>query len=1288
MPTKCAVAFASAISIQFLFNMRKFRIDTLSIAIVVILPGLLIWFAGDTWLGLHSIEERARWIAVLCIAFVVLFLWLSFDSSSRPAVALRRILYWVEKQRGSSSERRDTGIADGRTRVARLRDSLRDRHGSRWRYRARWVLIAGDEPLVKRLAPSVVDTGFAISGDTVLLYATQTSSTLDTAWLDQIRRLRRRRPVDAIVAVTRNRSSVDTPFDTDNLSQRLARHAHALRWAAPAYLLNVTDFGSEASSPDEAIGFTWANARVSSEAVDSSLQDLTDNLADAGVVRLTKDAGDRYPAELSQHISNLGSALSGLLLQTSQSRIWRHAVHGLLFAPLFKERELAPPQAPASANDDDPPIEPQHRTIWQTVAEHSRKVHGRRVGFSLSTSAAWFTTGLIGCWIAGTMMSGFVNRATIQSSADTIANLSTVQDHTQALQALNTLGQQIDTLEVHQREGEPWTSRFGLNRDSALLDALWPSYAGAAHRILVAPIRQKLEARLQQLASLSDAQIADGGNVQTQAAYDTLKAYLMLAKPERAVAAFLTPQLAATAVPARPSNSSLSSGAWEDLRLHAIAFFASHLGRAPASDASAFAITPDGNLIASARQTVIGVRGIQNSTDALYQQIIDEATPKYPPVSLATLLGDTTSRGLFNTTATIPGVFTRAAWEERISKAIDDASAKRDVSGDWVLRPERNAVGATDNKDGSHPPPTLKAELRQRYFDDYARAWALFLNSLRWQSAPTLSATADQLTLLGDSQRSPLVALMNAIVYQAGTGASAQSLSESLINKAQQLVGTDEKDPSKQVQPQLAPLASAFGPILRLTGSDLVSGAPANGKAATQLAATGDLSLARYLERVTAMRLKASQIVSGADPDAIARLAAQSVLQGKTSDISDSRDYGSRVAASLGEQWAGFGALFRAPFDQAWQVVVQPAASSLNEIWRTAILADWNKSFGGRYPFSDADNDASLPEMARFMRPDNGVIAQFVATQLAGVIERQGDRWVVAQGADQGALTIDPVFLSGLNKLTRISTVLFPSGDARVRYELQAVPTPGVTGMKFVLSGRELRYFNQKQEWVPFEWPGQSLENLSHIEWQTEQGGLRTALDSQGRFGLIRLLERAKVTQQDNARYLLTWMPDTSQGIPLKVQLRSEAGAGPLDVLQLRNFALPARIFATGAVGARPKLSTASPPPLPAAAMAAAKHAAVPLPPGLPGAMSWQDALMPATPEPAPAPRRTATAATAESARADAHPATSDMKSPKANPEMTVSSLAATSTSSDASSKPFGHALQLLGDAFAFRDLR
>jgi type VI secretion system protein ImpL len=1219
---------------------RQFKLDLLGTILLVVLPGLLVWERPE-WVHL-SAEDRGVAIAVLCVIFVALQLIFSFNDSSRAAVAWRAVRQWVhDRSHRTLSTSADISLTAIQNRAATLLQVLRDRHGWRWRYRERWVLVAGDEQWVKRLEPSLIDDGYALTNDAVLLYAQQTGDTLDKAWLDQIRRLRRRRPVDAIVAVVPNRESTGAACDVDNISHRLARHARALRWAAPAYLLNVTDFDQDCSSPDEAIGFTWSDAHANANYLDSSLQTLCYNLADAGVVRVTQDARDRYPAELSQHIDHLRGTLSDLVLKTSRSsRSWRHAVHGLLFAPLYTKAELTELARSSSgdASKNDGALRHRHRTTWKTIAEHSRALHGRRVGFSLSTTSAWGATALIGCWVAGTITSGLINRATIRSATDTATQLAAVQDPTQSMRILDSFDKQIDTLEVHRREGAPWSARFGLNRDRALLDALWPRYIDAASRILVAPMRQKLEDRLRQLASMSDAEIASGGHAQVQAAYDTLKAYLMLANPERAIAGFLTPHLIATSVPIRPADPSVSSGTWDDLRQHAIGFFAQHLVNRASTNGSSLAIVPDSNLIASARQTITGVRGIQNSTDALYEQIVDEAKAKYPPVSLTTLLGDTTSRGLFNTTATVPGVFTRAAWDERISKAIDDASEQHNAAGDWVLRPEGSALGV--RPEGNAPAPgstpnlnananagssktthsarsTLKAQLRQRYFDDYARAWALFLNSLHWQAEPTLSATADQLTLLGDPQRSPLVALMNAIVYQAGAGASGQSLSGALISKAQRLVGTDEKDPSKQTQPQLAPLATAFGPILRLTGSNLLSGAPAHGKAPAQLAATGDLSLARYLERVTAMRLKASQIVANADPDAMARLAAQAVLQGKTSDIADSREYGSRLAASLGEQWSGFGDLFRAPFDQAWQVVVQPAASSLNEMWRMAIVADWNKAFAGRYPFADSENEASLPEMARFMRPDNGVITQFVTTQLAGVVERQGDRWVAAQGANHGALTIDPQFLASLNQLTRISTVLFPSGDAQVRYELQAVPTPGVTDMKFVLSGRELHYFNQKQAWLPFEWPGQSLENRSHLEWQTQQGGLRTAFDAQGRFGLIRLLERAKVEQQDSARYLLTWTPDTTQGIALKVQLRSEAGAGPLDALQLRHFSLPTRVFASRAAhdahsahGAHvaqagnppnmePKRLAMQPPPLPASAIAAAKHAVVPLPQGV-----------------------------------------------------------------------------------------
>jgi type VI secretion system protein ImpL len=1165
----------------------------IAIGIVFLAMGVAVWFEGPTY-GWSRDTRIVVELCLLCALLLSIILVKYFEGVLLWIASLRAARWFA---RFDMNKQTETGVEGGASdnvkthdRATALRDILRERHGWRWRYRDRWITVAGDEPIIARLSPDLAQNGYTASGDAVLVYAKQVGDHADTLWLDQIRRLRRRRPVDAIVAVVRTATTGNQPFDAGRTVQLLTHNARALRWSAPAYLLNATEFNNETSSPDEAIGCTWSG-RARAEEVDTSLRNLMNDLADAGVFRITKDRADRYPAELSQHIARYGSALSGLAAQIGQSRIWSNAVQGILFAPLSGERI-------ASVSQDEPPAADLLPSVWQTIAAHSCRVHGRRVGFSLSVATAWVLSGVMGLWIAGTVLSGVTNRTTIQSAANALTQFSTVTDHTESALTLDRLQKQIDTLEARQHDGAPWYTRFGLNRDGALLAALWPAYGIASNRILIQPIQTRLESKLQQLASLSEAEIASGGEAQLKAAYATLKTYLMLAKPEHADAPFLKAQLLAMEEPARPPNSALSYGAWEDLRQRLIGFHATHL-RVPASaDGASLAIIPDVSLINAARQTVIGVIGLQNSTDAIYQQILDENRSKYPAVSLATLLGETSSRGLFSTTATVAGVFTRAAWDERISKAIDEASEHRSVAGDWVLSDIKAVTTSTES---------LKAELRKRYFADYASAWKPFLNSVRWQPDATLSGTVDQLTLLADPQRSPLAALMSVVVYQASTGAATQSLSASLISRAQQLVGADEKDPSKvATSPQnTAPLAAAFGPLLRLSGSDLAGANPAgNSKAAAQITSTGDLSVPRYLERVTAMRLKLQQIMASRDPDAMSRIAAQAVLQGKTSDIADSRDYASRVAASLGEQWAGFGGLFEAPLQQTWQVVLQPAASSLTDTWRNGIVSDWDRLLKSRYPFANSDNDASLTEMARFMRLDNGMIARFVTTQLAGLIEREGDRWVLAQGANHGSLTVDPDFLTALNTLTRASAVLFPSGDANVRYELRAVPTPEVTDMRFVLSGRELHYFNQKEEWTPFIWPGDSLENITRLEWTTQQGGVRSAFDTQGRFGLIRLLERAKITQLDSARYLLSWTPDVRMSVPLRVILRCDAGAGPLEVLTLRRFSLPSRIFLTGST--KDKLAGASvrtlagPPPLPPDALQAAELAATPLPGGKP----------------------------------------------------------------------------------------
>jgi len=1134
-------------------------------------------------------------------------------------------------------------------RVSRFKLSMQQAYGWRWRYQQPWLLVTGDQATAEILYPGLSTTGWAVTPEVVLFYA-GTADPSDENWLKRIRGIRPRRPVDATVQIVHVSDANKEPIEGDALAHCLFSQSRSLGWAAPAYLLNAVDVDGGTPQSAEAVACTWSSRTAAAGQSVFAFTTLSRELADAGTQHLGQDRADRYRARLSQHIETHGAALSALVSKLNRARSWKTSVVGVFFTPLFKQQPVGAANAPHTPSSLTQPT-------WQAIAAHSRTVHGRPVGFSFSRITAWSAIAIAAVWITGTLVSVAANRNAIQTASTTIAKLAAPRDATQAALNLDTLQKQIGTLEARQRDGAPWYTRFGLNHDAALLSAAWPAYEDANNRILLQPLRTKLEADLRQLGSLTDQELASGGDAQVKGAYSTLKSYLMLAKPKHADSGFLIPQLLATDQPARPEPSTINPGDWRELTQRLVSFHANHLRQRPS-----LAITPDATLISTARQTLVSVMGLQNSTDAVYQQIIDETRIKYPPVSLQSLMGDTSSRGVFTTSETVAGVYTRQAWDERIGKAIDDADKERTVTGDWVLS-DTPTTSATSSA------ASLKEQLRQRYFADYGRAWQEFLNSVRWQADTSLSGTVDQLSLYADPQRSPLSALFKVIVYQANTGTVGQSLSNTLVSGVRSLVsGGDDGNPSNASSPPEAPLASAFGPLLRVAGSDLATSSPAK-PAATQPANTSDISLPRYLERVTGVRLKLQQIMMSPDPDAMSRTAAQAILQGKTSDIGDSRDYASRVAASLGEQWSGFGnAVFQRPLDQTWDVVLQPATASLNETWRTGIVAAWNKSFGGRYPFKDSDSDASLPEMARFLRADGGVISQFVATQLGGIIERQGDQWVVMQATGGNTLRVDPEFVSALNRLTRVSNVLFPTGDASLRYELRAIPTPGITDVKIALSGRDLHYFNQREEWTPFVWPGEALENGTRIEWQTEQAGARVAFDFAGRFGLIRLLERATVSQQDGARYLLRWplgkeavdalpeaMPQahavavatasapaaskrpaprenddwaartaTSAAVPdaiwkpdeskagrvsaqplgpvkprwLQVQLRSEVGAGPLDVLKLRHFTLPSRIFLRSDAGGRPANPGPNPPPLPATAIEAAKRAATPLPRG------------------------------------------------------------------------------------------
>ncbi|MBP0629587.1 ImcF-related family protein [Cupriavidus sp. AcVe19-1a] len=1152
--------------------MKKLRIDLLSLLVLALMiaGAIVIW--GD-WLGIKTPDARSLWLSLLAIGTLVLAVIFSFDRVGRWWDAARALSMWLRQREPELAGTTQASLPappaaqHSRNDFDTLRFELQRRHGLRWRYRLPWLLLIGDDDAIARLVPEINEQGWLVTADAVLLSSKcRNDGQPDASWLKQLYRLRRRRPIEAIVLIQGEQTVPSREHPGPGaVATHLARITEALRWSAPIYLLEVGPTNSP-SAWDAPIIACEVPRQASATAIEGALQDLRYQLSHRSLAQLPQNGAERYLGKLSQRLDSRGKALADWLAVLAGDAHRRLPIRGIAFAPC-----AAPIQAngPASQGADLP--------LWQYLGQAAQRQPGRRTGWHPLTLSAGLALVALGLWIAGMLVSGLQNGRDIHMAQQAVRDIQSAPNAAVQLKALDTLQQQIQRYEYRVHHHAPLSTRFGLNRDADVLAALWKPYAKASRDILVAPAAQDLEAALVDLSQLQAGGISEEASKWALAGHNTLKAYLMLAQPERADAPFLAQQLAQH----WPTDARITPGEKQDMAERLFKFYAEHLKANPA-----WRIEPRPELIAGARQTLLEVIGERNAQDTVYQGILDGAGSKYPDQTLASLTAGTDPRGLLRASAIVPGVFTRQAYEGYVAAAIEEAAKRKQVASDWVLAGGKPSPLAADKGSGKD----LQSALTEQYFAEYAEHWQQFMNSTQWEPAPTLPAAVDQLKLMADARQSPVIALMKSLEYQGGAGARKDSLSDTLVNKARDLIGKKTETPEVARTDPAGPLGVAFGPVLRLVGQ-AGQGQPGG---------NGDLSLQRFLDRATALRLRLQQISSSGDGDAQARQMAQALFQGKGSELAETQAYAQLIAASLGTQWAGMGeTLFVRPIAQATQTVLVPAQASLNEAWRESIAMAWGRSFAGRYPFADTANDASLPELARFLRPQSGLISAFLATNLAGVLELQGDQWVPSANGAQ-ALTFDPAFLQAINSLQRIAAHLLAHGEPSYRFELRPIPTPGLTDTLLTVDNQKLHYFNQRESWQSMIWPANNLQDPGTcLQWQTDKAGTSKNYEFIGRWGLVRMLERARIVPVDSATFQLTWQasPDTrerkstrgetaSEGdasnlansdslnargakasapvemtYPISYQLRTEVGQGPLELLGLRGFVLPSRIF-------------------------------------------------------------------------------------------------------------------------------
>lgn len=1034
----------------------------------------------------------------------------------------------------------------------RIRAHLRSRISLYWRSKTRLLLITGDEAAIEQLVPGLQQHQWLEGNRTVLIYGGSLTTELDREKYAALRKLRRGRPLDGIVRVLPQSLKL-TPQISDNDLRGLEKISELLRYSAPVWLWQLCDSNwSQGTRSEQAVGATFP-LRAKEDDIIRQLERMLPPMRTQGMRQVAENNRHDFLLRLGQHLKDGGIArwAQQLLpwLSASQQRV---PLRGLMFS-LPENKPADTTEGTADAEKYIPGSQRHALTLpttWQGIVDDCTRVRGRRVGMAWEQTLAWTLMAIIGVWGAGTLLSFMVNRQQIVSvaqQAHALVEHPSVSDY--QLTALHELRNDAGRLLHNNQEGTPWYQRFGLDHNQQLLDAMLPWYGVANNRLIRDPANEALKQKLSALAN--SAPNSDQRAMLAKPGYDQLKAWLMMARPDKADGAFY----AQTMKTVQPVRMGISAGLWQSLSPDLWAFYISGLPAQPQ-----WKITPDAQLVRQSRQVLLQQIGRRNAESTLYENMLKSVRRNFADVSLEDMTGGTDARRLFTTDEVVPGMFTRQAWEGGIQQAIEKAANSRRDEIDWVLSDSQKAVSADLS------PEALKVRLTQRYFTDFAGSWLSFLNSLQLNPANNIADVTDQLTLMSDVRQSPLIALMNTLAWQGQTGQQSEGLSDSLIKSAKDLVGGKDKPAIDQsaLGPQ-GPLDDTFGPLLQLLGKN---------KGSNVMSADNSLSLQTYLTRITRVRLRLQQVASASDPQEMMQTLAQTVFQGKSVDLTDTQQYGNLISASLGEEWGGFGStMFVQPLTQAWETVLQPAAASLNDKWNRSVVANWHTAFDGRFPFAASKSDASLPMLAEFVRKDSGRIERFLTTELGGVLHKEGSQWVPDKVNSQG-LSFNPTFLRAINQLSQLSDILFTDGSQGITFELQARPVPQVVETQLIIDGQKLHYFNQMADWQSFRWPGETYKPGTMLTWTTVNAGARLFGDYSGTWGFIRWLDQGKRAQLDRSQWMMSFTaPD---GRTLQWVLRSQLGSGPLALLALRDFTLPDQIFSVDSAATAQALMTST----------------------------------------------------------------------------------------------------------------
>lgn len=735
------------------------------------------------------------------------------------------------------------------------------------------------------------------------------------------------------------------------------------------------------------------------------------------------------------------------------------------------------------------------------------------------------------------------------------------------LRTLHVLQQRIAQLYQYRQEGRPFLLGLGLYRGADIERQLRTEYFAGVRQLMLAPVKSGLESRLGMLtpagAAAPAARVGEAdrngfikaGYTQVampQAApaqpaenlddaYNALKTYLMLHERERLEASHLAAQLPRYWKPWLEANrGGRAASELNPIAEQVVAFYLSQL-----KEPDLPLIENQTHLVANSRDVLrVALRRL-SAKERIYSELKARANTKFAPMTVARMLNNQYADVMAGSEA-VPGAFTREAWEKYFQNAILEAS-RGDIKGDdWVLAISMQAtLGAEGDVERN------RQALEVLYKAEYAEAWQKFLQGVVVRDFASLQAAPAALTKLADARNSPLRFVLARAAYETSWDNPNQirrSLDTAKVNvmeKAQRLL-SDGRPVTQVGGVSYGALGAQFAGLQAFVG-DGQSAAPID----------------EYLAQLAKIKLRLAGIAVASDPAEGARQMMLATFTGAGSEIADAGqwvDNGFLAAQDANARTVLRPVLVR-PLLNSFAALIVPVEEEVNREWAQEVYGAW-KNLAAKYPFADSQNEAPMNEIARFLKPGDGILTRFVDKQLAGLVTRRGETITPRTWANLG-IRLNPIFLAGAGRLTAVGGSILQDGDG-TRFELQPIPTPGFSEILIEIDGQTLRYRNGPQPWTTFAWPNATQVQGARLQVVSFSGVTTPIAHHTGRMGLMRMLSQARANQASAPVATLEWrfkpQGQREESVPIRFNFRAVSGPNPLVLAELRRLTLPERI--------------------------------------------------------------------------------------------------------------------------------